>query len=98
MRTPRSRANPASVPRGQISCTWSVAFGALHSALQPGLGVDVRGRVHAFGRIAYDVNDLGPTLGLVEAVGAIGDVRDALVALADRQANRGARRLEFEAF
>src|SRR5215467_11143438 len=76
----------------------SVALGALHSALQPGLRVDIRGRVHALGRIAYDVNDLRPPLRFVEAVGAIGDVRDALVALADRQADGGARSLEFEAF
>src|SRR5215467_7650398 len=76
----------------------SVALGALHSALQPGLRVDICGRVHALGRIAYDVNDLRPPLRFVEAVGAIGDVRDALVALADRQADRGAWSLEFQTF
>src|SRR5689334_10600830 len=76
----------------------SIALGSLHSAFQPGLRVDVRGRVHALGRITYDVNDLRPPLSLVEAVGAVGDVRDTLVALADRQTDGGARSLEFETF
>src|SRR6266571_1414846 len=79
-----------------ISDPWS-AFRALHPAFEPGGGIRVGRRVCALGRIAHDIDELGLSLRLVEAVGAVGDVGDALVALADRHADGPARSRVFEA-
>ena len=54
-------------------------------------------RVHALGRIAHDVDDFGLVLLLVEAVGAVGGVLDALVAVAERHLHRAARAVVLDA-
>src|SRR3569833_4477542 len=61
-----------------------VALRALHAFADPLLGVDAYGRVHALGRIAHDVIDLRLLGLLVEAIGAVGGLGDALVAVAER--------------
>src|SRR3954471_3587787 len=59
------------------------ALRALHAVLDPVVGIDAGRRVHAFGGETHDVDDFRRVLLLVEAIGAIGRLGDALMAVAD---------------
>src|SRR5262249_42683316 len=75
----------------------SVALCAgLHPVLDPVLRGLVGRRIHAFGGIADDVDDLRRVLLLVELVGAVGRLLDALMAVAERELDLAVRRLVLE--
>src|SRR5215471_19145335 len=65
-----------------------LAFGTLHAALDPVVGIDAGRWVHALGGKAHDIDDLRLILLFVEAVGAVSRFRDALVSIADGKLNR----------
>src|SRR5262245_38030053 len=104
----RTRCNPSLFAqakggeRGAIGArSWITrralaALRAFHPTLEPRDGVHVRRRVHAFGLIARDVDELGLAFRLVEVERAIGGVGDALVALADGESNAAARRRDLD--
>src|SRR5882757_4577370 len=66
----------------------SSALRAFHAVLDPVVGIDAGRRVHAFGGKAHDIDDLGLVLLLVEPIGAVSRLRDALVSVADGELDR----------
>src|SRR4051812_43994822 len=75
-----------------------IALRALHAILDPVVGGDAGRRVHALGREAHDVDHFRLVLLLVEAVGPVCGLLDALVAVAERELDRAARRFVRDAF
>src|SRR5215831_15696825 len=65
-----------------------LAFGTLHAALDPLVGIDAGRRVHALGGKAHDIDNLRLILLFVEAVGAVSRLGDALVSIADGKLDR----------
>src|SRR5947209_9470302 len=59
----RLRTDPPRASRGRVS---SIALRALHPILHPRVGFDAGRRVHAFGGVALDVDELGLLRLLVE--------------------------------
>src|SRR3954451_18823056 len=68
-----------------------IALRAFHPILDPVVGGDAGRRVHALGREAHDVDHFRLVLLLVEAVGPVRGLLDALVAVAEREFDRAAR-------
>src|SRR4051812_26342002 len=69
---------------------------ALHAVLDPVGTLHAVGRVHAFRRVVDDVGDRRRAGRLVELIGAVRGLLDALVALAERHVDLDAERLVFE--
>src|SRR5215813_12503367 len=74
-----------------------LAFSTLHAALDPIVGIDAGRRVHALGGKAHDIDNLRLILLLVEAVGAVSRLGDALVSIADGKLDRARWPLELDA-
>src|SRR5690348_12968976 len=87
----RAFVAPVSKARGLI------ALRALHAVGDQLVRVDAFRRLHAFRRISYDVDDLRLLLLLVESVGAVGGLGDALMAVAARKLDVAGRPLELDA-
>src|SRR6516225_3436293 len=81
-----------------ISCSanTSIALGALHTFLDPLIRVHADRRVHAFGRIAHNFDDLRFPALLVEAIGTVRRLGDALVAITERHLHVAGRTFEFD--
>src|SRR4051812_11025326 len=75
-----------------------IALRAFHPILDPLVGGDAGRRVHALGREAHDVDHFRLVLLLVEAVGPVCGLLDTLVAVAEREFDRAARRFVRDAF
>src|ERR1039458_5301659 len=80
-----------------FSASASITLCALHSLADPLIRIHARGRIHALGREADDVDDLGLFLLLVEAIGAVSRLGDALMAVTDRHLHMAGRAFELDA-
>src|SRR5260370_36129840 len=69
-----------------IEC--SSALCSFHAVLDPIFGINAGRRVHALGGETHDIDDLGLVLLLIEPIGAVSRLRDALVSVADGELDR----------
>src|ERR1700691_4165526 len=74
------------------------ALRAFHAVLDPVMGRDACRRVHALGGKAHDVDDFGLILLLVEVIGAVSRLHDALVSVADGELDHACGAFELDAF
>src|ERR1700752_314756 len=86
-----------SSPREGKLTGCSSARRTFHAVLDPVIGIEACRRVHALGGKAHDVDDFGLVLLLVEAIGAVSRLRDALVPVADGELDPPRGAFEFDA-